>query len=161
MINEIFTDNINMSNNTYDILHHNFDDIKESEYFENIKTKWDNLGFTKGITSDKADNLVIAFEQLAQFIMNGCQSDVLDEETNNFFKSAEGSESFEITSFAIFRKVYDELPYSEYDFKEILEHYAKIQLDDEIKKNIKNCVDPEAEMCCVVSKIICDKIRNK
>lgn len=137
------------------VLNNNFDDIKSSEYINDIIKDWECAGFTRSLEGEKKVNCSIALDQLMSFL--------------NFadlkFVIASFPIDFSENIYRIFANVYQELPLSDYDYNELYTSFLNIMKDTltihEIEEYMKNSQDKEQACIDYISEKIIEEIKNK
>lgn len=120
------------------ILGNHFDDIKDSEYMDEIKNNWKE--FTKGFNKEETENLSILLEQLKLYF-EFTNKYYLEKEIkdiaeltlfNKVFPNKDPQETFknEILNVAKYMYADDDLEFSEYNNVEVLLALHRVHIDE-------------------------------
>lgn len=109
------------------IMNNTFDDIKRSEYMSEIKKLWMLLGFDSQLSGEKFDNLCIACFQVFNYLATAPENSVFEHNGINIncFNVTYGK--YKESIFAIIRRIYEQLPLSDYDYIELLDKFEHIE----------------------------------
>lgn len=142
------------------VMTHNFDDIKVSRYMNDIRKYWGNCFFFN-VDEERKDNACIACDQIASFFICGYEvyGNVVKDELHKLIDTKfKGLFTFEEIILLMVVFIYERLPLSDYDFREILSNYAKIDFNYEEVKQVYNSDSPLIEFCIIASYKLINKI---
>ena len=132
------------------------DDIKP--HLETIYKRWDDLGFTEGLSPELKKKSAYAFEQLAQYLIH----DKAGEDEKEYYEDT----NFELIGFPIIRRVIDRIGESNIEFKfdKFIEYYNFFDVDKILDMlsgtGFNGNIDEEAEACASVSEMIAEMFLN-